>query len=118
LQEIRADLNRGCATVRDMWTKPFATMAVLVSVGGSVVAPSVLAGAVSELVTGGPASLQSLRTLGQAQAAPCSGASNLVVVTGALSAEPLVKEVARMLRHEDASPMTVAWQLKNSCAGC
>lgn len=117
MQEIRADLNRGCATVRDMWTKPFATMAVLVSVGGSVVAPSVLQGAVSELGLGKPAILQSLLRAGRAEAAPCSMVPNSVLVTGAMSAEPLVKQVARLLAREDATPMTVMWQLKNSCSG-
>ena len=89
-----AGLAHTCVSVRDMWTKPVATLAMSLGLGwiGSALAPSV------------------------SFALPCSSLPNPVYVAGSIAAGPLVKPVAQSLTRDDAVKLTLVWQLKNSCS--
>lgn len=75
-----------------MWTKPFATFAMLLSIG-SALCPAV------------------------SSAGPCASLPNPIVVAGSEAAAPLVSQIAQSLARDDMKKATVVWQLQNSCAG-
>jgi hypothetical protein len=76
-----------------MWTKPFPTFAMLLSIG-SALCPAI-----------------------SSASPPCAGLPNVVFIAGSIAADPLVRPIAQSLARDDMNKATIAWQLTSSCSG-